>query len=220
MRQGHEVVVVDRRARPPVIDLRVHRLDRPEELHRLVHEVGAQVEEDSPGVLRRRCSRHRGRITGRHRSNRDSNRSTVPSTPSPISRRTVRKSPSQRRFWNTVNGTPRSCASPTTSRPSAEMAASGLSTTTGSPAATASRAIARCHRLGVATTITSTATGIDQLVGAVEQRRARVVAEDLRAPVRVGGHDGGQRQAVRRRHQWSVEDPPGQPVAEQTDPQR
>ena len=102
------------------------------------------------------CSRHRCRISGRQRSNRDSNRSTVPSTPSSISRRTVRKSPSQRRFWNTVSATPRRRASSTTSRPSADVAASGLSTTTGSPASTASRAIGTCERFGVATTTRST----------------------------------------------------------------
>ena len=54
MRQRHEVVVVDRGACPAEIDLRVHRVDRPEQLHRLVHEVGAQVVQRAPGVLGRR----------------------------------------------------------------------------------------------------------------------------------------------------------------------
>ena len=62
--------------------------------------------------------------------------------------------------------------------------------------------------------------GTDQLVGAVEQRRARVVAEHLRAPVRVRGHDRGQPEALRRGDQGSVEDAPGQPVAEQAHAQR
>ncbi|GAB3855831.1 hypothetical protein GCM10027610_089720 [Dactylosporangium cerinum] len=93
--------------------------------------------------------------TGRHRSNRDSNRSTRPSLPSSTSRRAVRKSPSHRRFWYTLSSNPRSAASRTSVVPSAAVAVSGLSTTTGSPASSAARASGACVRFGEATTTTS-----------------------------------------------------------------
>jgi hypothetical protein len=72
--------------------------------------------------------------SGFHHSNRDSNRHTSPSAPSASNRATVRKSPSHRRFWNTVSGTLRSRAFSTSPRPCAEVTVNGLSTTTATPA--------------------------------------------------------------------------------------
>ena len=83
--------------------------------------------------------------------------STVPSAPSAISRRSVRKSPSQRRFWNTVRSHPGAPASATNARPSAAVGASGLSTTTAKARGDRdARASGTWARLGAATTTRST----------------------------------------------------------------
>jgi len=77
---------------------------------------------------------------------------TVPSSPDSTIRRTVRKSPSQRRFWNTVKATPAASKSSTSAAAGAAAVASGLSTTTAMRRASAARATGTCSRFGVATT--------------------------------------------------------------------
>ncbi len=100
-------------------------------------------------------SRQPGLGLGRKRSNRDSKRCTRPSRPSSIRRRAVRKSPSQRRFWNTDSSRPDFSANSHRSRASALVAASGLSTTVARPASRAVRASGTWVRLGEAITTRS-----------------------------------------------------------------
>ena len=69
--------------------------------------------------------------------------------------RTVRKSLSQRRFWNTVSGTPFARAEATRSFASALVGANGLSTTTATPLSIARFAYSTCVLFGVPTTIRS-----------------------------------------------------------------
>src|SRR5690606_39362408 len=61
------------------------------------------------------------------------NRRTSPRAPDSTSRDAVRKSPSQRRLWNGNTGRPRTALSAASDRASAAEAATGLSTTTGTP---------------------------------------------------------------------------------------
>ena len=221
VRQRDEVVVVDGGAGPPEIDLRVHRVDRPEQLHRLVDEVRAEVEQDAAGLLRRRrapataagspaasartATRTAARCRARPRPSagaRSGSRRPSAGSGTRSARRPGVEPPRRprgpRRRWRPAACRRRRAAPPTRRA---------------GPSAT-------CDRFGVATTTRSTSAGADELVGAVEQRVPGWSLEHLRAPVRVGGHDGGQPQAVRRGDQRGVEDAPGQPVPEQTDAQR
>jgi hypothetical protein len=91
----------------------------------------------------------------RQRSKRDSKRWIAPSAPSASSRRTVRKSPSQRRLWYGAANSPRCRASSASTRASADVVANGLSTTTCSPAASARIASGACAALGAAITARS-----------------------------------------------------------------
>ena len=76
-------------------------------------------------------------LSGRNRSMLDVNRCTVPSSPSSISRRTVRKSLSQRRFWYGTTTRPARSACSTISPAAAAVRPNGLSTTACSPASRA-----------------------------------------------------------------------------------
>ena len=100
-------------------------------MQRLVDEVAAQVEQQPAAGDRGSASRHEpARGSGRQRSNRDSYRSTSPSEPSAISRRSVSWSLSHRRFWNTVRTVPAASAACSTVAASPDVSAIGLSTTT------------------------------------------------------------------------------------------
>ena len=157
MRQGHEVVVVDRGACPAEIDLRVHRVDRAEQLHRLVDEVRAQVEQRAPGLLGRRLlppprpDRRPPALEPGLEPQHACRAHPRPSAGGPSGSRRPSGGSGTRSAGRPGAAPPRPAA-----RPSAEVAASGLSTTTGSPACTASVAIATCDRFGVATTTRST----------------------------------------------------------------
>ncbi len=109
---------------------------------------------------------------GLQRSKREVNRTTSPTAPSASSRRTVRKSPSQRRFWKTDSSTPAAAASRTSDAPSSASGASGLSTTTGTPAAIAARASGTWARLGAATTARSIVPGAAHSSSALATTRA------------------------------------------------
>lgn len=70
----------------------------------------------------------------------------------------MRKSLSQRRFWNTESSSPRSSARAASSRASAAVPAIGLSTTTGRPASIAAVAIGTWVLFGEAITIRSSSS--------------------------------------------------------------
>ena len=216
-REEHVVV------RPPApvaprVDLRVDaRVDRPEELHGLVDEVrcrgrGAGRRLSAAGVR----SRQPSPVSGRQRSKRDSNRWTRPSSPSSSSFRTVRKSPSQRRFWSTVSIEPRSAAASTSARPSSAFSASGLSTTTGQPRLERGQperemALVRRRDHGQV----ELGRSLPDLIRGPDDLNSSVLPERLFAALFVTGHDHRQLEARRRRDERRMEDGAREPVAEQ-----
>ena len=67
----------------------------------------------------------------------------------------MRKSPSHRRFWNTLRSSPRSRAAVMSASASAEVGAIGLSITRGRPCSSAAMASGTWKRLGVEITTRS-----------------------------------------------------------------
>ena len=114
MREGHERVVVDLRSCAAPLELRVDVRRPPEQNHRLVDQMAAEVEEQAARIVAAApLAPGAGSSSRRKRSSRDSRRAGAPEAPSSRKRRSVRKSESHRRFWNTVNGTPAASAAAT-----------------------------------------------------------------------------------------------------------
>jgi hypothetical protein len=90
----------------------------------------------------------------------------LPERPSASRRRTVRKSPSQRRLWKMLSSRCCFSANSTSAFASARSRANGLSITTCLPASRASRAMGAWVSLGVAITTRSTVIGQHLLQGA------------------------------------------------------
>ncbi len=119
----------------------------------------------------------------RARRIRETRATALPTAPVPTSRaETVRKSPSQRRFWNTVTGTLRAAAASFIRITSEVVASAGLSTTTATPTSIACKARSRWVWLGdVITTRSncdrsaqiSTGDDISRLSGNRAETRAR-----------------------------------------------
>ena len=122
--------------RQPVIDLRVRRLDRPEQLARLVDEVGAQVE-DAAGE-RPQAPRVRGSAPGISEQPAVEDRGSKPPARSrrrPLVQSPARakKSPSMSTVLEHGGGEPALLRLLDQLATSADVAASGLSTTTAVP---------------------------------------------------------------------------------------
>ena len=155
---------------------------------------------------------------GRQRSKRDSSRTGRPSAPSASNRRTVRKSPSQRRFWNTVS-----------IRPTAR----GLVRQLAAVAGGRGQRLVDHHRqprpqgragLGHVLPVrgghdhqVQLPGRLPQLVRPRHQPRAGMVALRRRAAGRVGGDDRGDPHPVGGRDQRRVEDAAGEAVPEDGD---
>ena len=81
--ERHEDVVVDLGAGPPAVDLGVDGAGRAEQTDRLIDQMGPEVEQEPAGLLGVAAFAPRLRAyLGRHRSNRDSNRTIGPSASS------------------------------------------------------------------------------------------------------------------------------------------
>lgn len=153
--EGEEGVVVDDGAVAAGVDLGVDRVDRSEQVIAWSTRWLPRSYRVPPTSAGSASSRQPALGFGRNRSNRDSNRCTRPSAPSSTRRRTVRKSPSQRRFWKTESSVPDCSASSHRASASSAVAASGLSTTVARPAARAARPSGTWVRLGEAITTRS-----------------------------------------------------------------
>ena len=128
----------------------------------------------------------------------------------------MRKSPSQRRFWNTVSSRPRSAAASTSVLPSAALRAKGLSTTTASPRVEGGqpeRDVAAVRRRDHGQVQLRRA--LPDLVGRADHGRARVFTERLFAAIVVPGHDHRQPEPGSRRDERRVEDGAREPVPEE-----
>ena len=211
------------RARPQRPHLRVHARGRPEQHERLVDQVRAEVEQQAARVLRRRRPRATApsRTSGRQRSKRDSSRQQLAQRALVrASRRRVRKSPSQRRLWNTLATTPAlgGRRRQPLGRPPRSPPAACPPPRAARPRAPPARA-ARASRFGAATTTRSCSSAAREQV--VRARRARRRRDGAAAPRAArSGFDVTTEASAQPRHrldQRRVERRPGQAVADQPD---
>ena len=133
----------------------------------------------------------------------------------------VRKSLSQRRFWNTVSGRPAAAACVDELVASAADAHSGLSTTTASPASMAALASGTCVVGGDAITTRSSSSARFQQRPSPRTRSSPSDAAAGRRPCRSGiaGDDRRDVEPRVRRQQGPMEHPTGKAKADQADAQ-
>ena len=188
---------------------------RTEQRERLVDQVAAEVEQQAARPRRRVALPPAAACgSGRHRSKRDSNRSDRAERALGERRCTVRKSPSQRRFWNTVSSRPRAARRPDARRPSAD----GRRRTAcrRRPAArrrTRPAPSGPWNRFGVATTTRPAPPGAAHNRSAGRGSWRRGTLPRLGLPLGVARHDRTEHHAGRRLDERRVEDRPGEPEA-------